>query len=81
MGSESNIQPGLDFFRELAETGRLDLGDQTPARMEKGEIAVCFLWDYNALGYRDQFLVNNPTANFVVHIPEAAVQSGYTTGL
>ena len=79
-GSESNVMPGLEFFRTLAEQGRLDLGEMTPARMEKGEIAVCFLWDYNALGYRDNFLVNNPNANFAVHIPrEAAIQSGYTT--
>ena len=79
-GSESNVGPGLEFFRKLAEQGRLDMGDMSPARMEKGEIAVCFLWDYNALGYRDQFVENNPNANFEVHIPrEAAIQSGYTT--
>lgn len=79
-GDEKNIKPGLEFFRKLAEQGRLDLGEMTPARMEKGEIAVCFLWDYNALNYRDQFLANNPNAKFEVHIPrEAAVQSGYTT--
>lgn len=79
-GSESNLDPGLEFFRKLAEQGRLDKGELTLARMEKGEVAVAFLWDYNALNYRDQFMASNPNANFVVNIPkEAAVQSGYTT--
>lgn len=79
-GSESDLEPGLEFFRKLAEQGRLDKGEMTPARMEKGEIAVCFLWDYNALNYRDQFIANNAKADFEVHVPqEAAVQSGYTT--
>jgi putative spermidine/putrescine transport system substrate-binding protein len=79
-GSESNIDPGLNFFRQLAEQGRLDKGELSLARMEKGEVAVAFLWDYNALNYRDQFLATNPDANYVVNIPkEAAVQSGYTT--
>jgi len=79
-GSESNIQPGLDFFKKLAEQGRLDLGENSLARIEKGEIGVAFLWDYNALGYRDQFVKNNADASFEVTIPsEASIQSGYTT--
>ena len=57
-GDESNIQPGLDFFRQIAEQGRLDLGEFSMARIEKGEVGVAFLWDYNALGYRDQFVIH-----------------------
>jgi putative spermidine/putrescine transport system substrate-binding protein len=79
-GSESNIQPGLDFFKKLAEAGRLDMGELSLARLEKGEIAVAIVWDYNALGYRDQFVSNNPNANFEVCIPtDGAIQSGYCT--
>ncbi len=79
-GSESNIQPGIDFFRTLAEQGRLDLGELSPARLAKGEIAVAFLWDYNALNYRDAIVEANPAANLVVNIPsDASIQSGYTT--
>ncbi|HWR23709.1 MAG TPA: extracellular solute-binding protein [Feifaniaceae bacterium] len=79
-GDEGNVRPGLDFFRQLAEQGRLDLGENSLARIEKGEIGVAFLWDYNALGYRDQFVANSPDANFEVTIPsEASIQSGYTT--
>lgn len=79
-GSESNIQPGLDFFKKLAEEGRLDMGDASVARLEKGEIEVAVLWDYNALGYRAQIQENNPNASFEVTVPsDGAIQSGYCT--
>lgn len=79
-GSESNIQPGLDFFKTLAEEGRLDMGDTSVARLEKGEIEVAVLWDYNSLGYRSQIMKNNQNANFEVSVPsDGAVQSGYCT--
>ncbi len=77
-GSESNITPGLDFFKQLAQAGRLDMGELSLSRLEKGEIAVALLWDYNALGYRDQFKTNNAKANFEVCIPlDGSIQSGY----
>jgi putative spermidine/putrescine transport system substrate-binding protein len=79
-GSESNIQPGLDFFKKIAAQGRLDKGELSLARLEKGEIAVALLWDYNALGYRDQIKKNNADATFEVNVPsDGAIQSGYCT--
>ena len=79
-GSESDIQPGLDFFKTLAEEGRLDMGDTSVARLEKGEIEVAVLWDYNSSGYRSQIMQNNPNANFEVSVPtDGAIQSGYCT--
>lgn len=77
-GSETNIQPGLDYFKKLAQQGRLDKGELTLARLQKGEIAVAFLWDYNALNYRDQIKKNDPSSSFEVSIPsDGAIQSGY----
>ena len=79
-GSESNIQPGLDYFKKLAEQGRIDKGEFSISRLEKGEIEVALLWDYNALGYKDQILQNNPNASFEINIPaEGSIQSGYCT--
>jgi putative spermidine/putrescine transport system substrate-binding protein len=79
-GNEKNLKPAYDFYKKLAEAGRLDLGDSNLARIEKGEIAVALLWDYNSLGYRDQIKANNPDSDYEVHIPsEASVQSGYCT--
>lgn len=74
-GDESNIQPGIDFFAELAKQGRLQ-GDPTVANLEKGEIDVAILWDFNALGYRHQI----DEQRFDVVIPsEGSVTSGYAT--
>lgn len=79
-GSESNIQPGIDFFRTLAKQGRLDKGEWSLSRLEKGEIAVAIIWDFTALGYRSQIQSRNPNANYEVCIPsDGSVQSGYTT--
>ena len=56
------------------------MGEFSMARIEKGEVGVAFLWDYNALGYRDQFVANNPDADFEIYVPaEGSIQSGYCT--
>ncbi|MEG2297760.1 MAG: ABC transporter substrate-binding protein, partial [Clostridium sp.] len=36
-GDENNIQPGIDFFKQIAQQGRLDMGEFSMARIEKGE--------------------------------------------
>lgn len=79
-GDEKNIQPGLDFFAKLAEQGRLDIGDTSLARIEKGEIEVGLFWDFNSLNYVKAVTDSNSNANFEVTIPsDGAVQSGYAT--
>ncbi|USG64223.1 ABC transporter substrate-binding protein [Brevibacillus ruminantium] len=75
-GDENNIQPGIDFYADLAKKKRLNASDPSVANLEKGEIEVAILWDFNALGYRDQIDKNR----FDVVIPEeASVISGYAT--
>lgn len=75
-GDEKNIQPGIDFFADLAKQGRLSSAEVKTANFEKGEIEVGLLWDFNALGYRDQIDPNR----FDVAIPqEGSVVSGYAT--
>ncbi|MDI2585582.1 extracellular solute-binding protein [Psychrobacillus sp. NEAU-3TGS] len=74
-GDEKNLQPGIDFFAELAKQGRLQ-GDATVANLEKGEIDVAIMWDFNSLGYRNQI----DESRFEVVIPEeGSVISGYAT--
>lgn len=74
-GDEGNIQPGIDFFAELAKQGRLS-GDPNIANLEKGEIDVGVTWDFNALGFRNQI----DETRFDVVIPEEpSPVSGYTT--
>lgn len=75
-GNESNIQPGIDFFAKLAKQGRLSLTDPSPAMIEKGEVEVAILWDFNALNYADQ--INRE--QFEITIPEeGSIVSGYAT--
>jgi len=75
-GDETNLQPGLDFFAELAEQGRIAKTDVTLPTIQKGEGEVFILWDFNALGYRDQI----DPEQFEVHIPsEGSVISGYAS--
>ena len=79
-GDESNLEPAYEFYKTLAEQGRLDKGEFNISRMEKGEIEVALLWDFNALGYKEQITSANPNMKFEVHIPEeASVSAGYAT--
>ena len=75
-GNEHNIQPALDFFATLAKQNRLGLSNPTIQTLEKGEVEVGIVWDFNGLSYRDQI---DPT-RFEVLIPsDGSVISGYTT--
>jgi putative spermidine/putrescine transport system substrate-binding protein len=75
-GDESNLKPALDFFAKLAKQGRLSFTDPSIANLEKGEVEVAILWDFNALNYRDQI----DRSRFSVNIPQdGSVISGYTT--
>ena len=76
-GNENNIQPGLDLFAELAKQGRLGLSNPTIQTLEKGEVEVGIVWDFNGLSYRAKMA--NPD-DYVVLIPsDGSVISGYTT--
>ncbi|MGL5758544.1 ABC transporter substrate-binding protein [Plesiomonas sp.] len=75
-GNETNLQPALDFFAQLAKKKRLSFTDPSIANLEKGEVEVAILWDFNALNYRDQI----GRDRFAVSIPQdGSVISGYTT--
>ncbi|MGN7764077.1 ABC transporter substrate-binding protein [Paenibacillus sp. 22594] len=75
-GDESNIEPGIAFFEDLAKKGRLSNAEASLANIEKGEVEVTLLWDFNALNYKDQIDKNG----FDVAIPkEGSVVSGYAT--
>ncbi|WDU60473.1 ABC transporter substrate-binding protein [Pseudomonas poae] len=76
-GDEKNIAPGLQFFTKIAQQGRLGLSNPTIATMEKGEVEVGIVWDFNGLSYKAKMA--NPD-DYVVLIPsDGSVKSGYTT--
>lgn len=75
-GDEKNLKPALDFFADLAKQGRLGVTDPVIANIEKGEIQVAVVWDFNGLNYRDQIDKNR----YDVVIPsDGSVISGYST--
>lgn len=75
-GNEKNLKPGLEFFGKLAKAGRLGLSDPSIASLEKGEVQVGVVWDFNGLNYRDQI----DKTRFDVLIPsDGTITSGYTT--
>ncbi|MFM9277090.1 ABC transporter substrate-binding protein [Paenibacillus jiagnxiensis] len=75
-GDESNIEPGIAYFEELAKQGRLSNAEGSRANIEKGEVEVMIAWDFNNLNDRDA--INKD--QFDVVIPEeGSVMSGYAT--
>ncbi|TDF81135.1 ABC transporter substrate-binding protein [Pseudomonas sp. H9] len=75
-GDEKNIEPGLQLFTKLAQQKRLSLANPTIQTLEKGEIEVGVVWDFNGLSYRQQI----DPQRFEVLIPsDGSVISGYTT--
>lgn len=75
-GDESDLKPGLDYFSKLAKDGRLSKAAPTVPNLEKGEVQVAIVWDFNALNYRDQI----DHSRYEVVIPsDGSVMSGYTT--
>ena len=76
-GDETNIAPGLQLFTELAKQKRLGINNPTIQSMEKGEVEVGIVWDFNGLSYKAKMA--NPD-DYVVLIPsDGSVISGYTT--
>lgn len=75
-GNEKNLDPAFQYFAKLAKQGRLQLTEPSLANLEKGEIEVGILWDFNALSYRDKI----KSQSFQVVIPEdGSVVAGYST--
>lgn len=78
-GSMDNVQPGIDYFKELAKAGRLDTGDTTSARLASGEMVCCVgNYDYSVLAWRDNIVAKNPTMELDITIPsDGSVTNGY----
>lgn len=72
-GDETDVQPGLDYFKTLVDAGNLKATAPDLAAFQKGETVIGILWDYLALEYRDQ-LEGQVTMEIVV--PEDASIAG-----
>lgn len=70
-GSPDDIQPGIDFFAELADAGNFIPVDPTSATIGSGQTPVVIDWDYLNVAET----ANVPS--WKVLVPEGAVVSGY----
>lgn len=75
-GSETELMPGIELFAELAADGRLRANEANPAALERGEVDVAALWDFNALNYA----ATVGGGKYTVVIPsDGSVTSGYAS--
>jgi putative spermidine/putrescine transport system substrate-binding protein len=64
-GNLNDIQPGIDFFKQLKQKGNFTPAFSTIANMAKGEVAIGIMWDFAGLGYRDQ-LKGKPNLKVII---------------
>ncbi len=77
-GSETNIDPGLKYFKDLNAAGNLTSVAPSKANVEKGEAKIAILWDYNALPMRDDLAKSSPAVPITVVIPsDGTTQAPY----
>jgi len=74
-GSLDDIQPGIDFFKELKDSGNFIPVDATPATVANGQTPVTIDWDYLQIAYGSEFKSN---ITWEVTVPaDAAVGNFY----
>jgi len=79
-GSADNIEPGIVFFKTLAEQNRLVSDCITLEDFLNSGAAVQPLWDFTALSYRDRLAARSLPVHLSICIPgDASVTVGYAT--
>jgi putative spermidine/putrescine transport system substrate-binding protein len=48
-GSENDVQPGLDFFKQLYELGQMRAVSPSTANIQAGEVPIALFWDFDCL--------------------------------
>ncbi|NNH68891.1 extracellular solute-binding protein [Nocardia uniformis] len=74
-GSFDDIQPGMDFFTKLKQSGNFNPVEATPATVQKGETPISIDWDYLNAGYAEQF--KDKGVDFKVAIPSDGKFANY----
>ncbi|RKR75438.1 ABC transporter substrate-binding protein [Frondihabitans australicus] len=80
-GSADNIQPGIDFFKELKSKGNFNSTLPTQATVNSGETPVVIQWSYNNLAWGPAAgSAGNPNWKTVV-LPGTALGSYYNQAI
>ncbi|MEG2251959.1 MAG: ABC transporter substrate-binding protein, partial [Clostridia bacterium] len=83
-GDETNLEPAMEFFATLAKQGRLITSNPYVENLEKGEVGVAIVSDFNAMGYRETIADNAKDQalldRFAVTIPtDGSASFGYAS--
>lgn len=76
-GDESNIEPGLSYFKKLEKEGNIKDVDNSVSNLQKGEIPIGIFFDFNALSYRHE--INGENDYEVVVPSDGTVTSAYVS--
>jgi putative spermidine/putrescine transport system substrate-binding protein len=71
-GNETNVQPGLDFFKKMIDGKILNGVSPSSANIQKGECPITIQWDFDALSNKDQ----NPEMKLQVVLPTDGTVAG-----
>jgi putative spermidine/putrescine transport system substrate-binding protein len=77
-GTLDNIQPGLDFFKQLNDAGNFVPVIAKVGTVAQGATPIVLAWDYNAFGDKDS-LAGNPELS--VTYPSPTIASMYVQGI
>ncbi|MBA2596127.1 MAG: ABC transporter substrate-binding protein [Chloroflexia bacterium] len=72
-GNETDVTPGLAYFKEMNDIGNLNPTGLDIGKVQKGEVALGIGWDYLGLGWRDTLAGQ---VNLEVVIPEDGTTVG-----
>ena len=72
-GSITNVQPGLDFFKQMIDKKILNGVKPSIANVQKGECPISLFWDFDALSYKAQM---PEMKNLKVVIPSSGSVAG-----
>ena len=79
-GDLNNLQPGLDFFKELKDAGNLTQVDVTNGTIDSGQTGVVFDWTYNQASYEASLESKGVDWEYMT-FPEAQVVSYYNQSI
>jgi putative spermidine/putrescine transport system substrate-binding protein len=52
-GNESNVQPGLDYFKKMYELGQMRAVAPSTSSIQTGEVPIALFWDFDCLSKVD----------------------------
>ena len=71
-GDETNVQPGLDYFKKIVDGKIVNGASPSSSTIQKGECPITLQWDFDALSNK----YANPNMNLQVVIPSDGTVAG-----